>query len=174
MGSITRWCERHFHRPVVQLPYDWTRQDREDVVHDTVAAALEKLISEIEAGRGWDPSNGGSLGDYFLDLCTGCFPNCLRAWRRKHRQDVHDDPTDMELVASATQDPERTAIARIELTQLLRTSGMPVKQLQALIGLAFGLSYIDIAEQLRMSPQAIEGLIYRARRRLLGEGWGHS
>jgi DNA-directed RNA polymerase specialized sigma24 family protein len=165
-GTIVRWCAQHFQRPMGPLPRDWGNQDREDIVQDTITAALEKMFSDIDAGKGWDPARGHSLAAYFLDLCTGSFPNCMQAWRTRHRQAVHVDPTDIELAASATIDPERTVIARMELAMIMRAYGIPVKQLQALIGQSFGLTYADLAEQLRLSPQAVEGLIYRARRRI--------
>ena len=165
-GTIVRWCAQHFQRPMGPLPRDWDNQDREDIVQDTITAALEKMFSEIDAGKGWDPTRGNSLAAYFLDLCTGSFPNCIQAWRTRHRQAVHADPTDIELAAPATIEPERTAIARMELAMIMRAYGIPLKQLQALIGQSFGLTHADLAEQLRLSPQAVEGLIYRARRRI--------
>lgn len=173
-GTIVRWCAVHFQRPMGPLPYDWAAQDREDIVHDAITAALEKMISDVDAGKGWDPARGSSLASYFLDLCTGTFPNCVQAWRTRHRQAVHVDPTDFQLAAPATIDPERTVIARMELAMIMRTYGIPINQLQALIGQSFGLTYSDIAEQLRLSPQAVEGLIYRARRRLPRAEGGHS
>jgi DNA-directed RNA polymerase specialized sigma24 family protein len=172
-GSITRWCERRFHQPMAALPHDWARQDREDIVNDTITAALEQLIRDIDAGHAWDPARGTSVASYFLDLCTGCFPNCLQAWRTRHRQAIHDDP-DIHLPGPATADPERTAIAKIELATIMCAYGIPLKQLQALIGQSFGLSYADLAEQLRTSPQAVEGLIYRARQRIPKAEGGHS
>ena len=165
-GAIVRWCAVHFQRPMGPLPHDWAAQDREDIVHDAITAALEKMLGDIDAGKGWDPARGSSLAGYFLDLCTGTFPNCLQAWRTRHRQAVHVDPTDFQLAAPATIDPERTAIARMELAMIMRAYGIPINQLQALIGQSFGLTYSDIAEQLRLSPEAVEGLIYRARRRI--------
>jgi hypothetical protein len=90
-GTIVRWCAVHFQRPMGPLPHDWGSQDREDIVHDAITAALEKMISDIDAGKGWDPARGSSLAAYFLDLCTGTFPNCVQAWRTRHRQAVHVD-----------------------------------------------------------------------------------
>ena len=90
-GTIVRWCAVHFQRPMGPLPHDWGSQDREDIVHDAITAALEKMISDIDAGKGWDPTRGSSLAAYFLDLCTGTFPNCVQAWRTGHRQAVHVD-----------------------------------------------------------------------------------
>jgi DNA-directed RNA polymerase specialized sigma24 family protein len=165
-GTIVRWCAHHFQRPMGPLPRDWAAQDREDIVQDTIVAALQKLIADIDAGKGWDPARGHSLAAYFLDLCTASFPNCLQAWRTKHRQAVHLDAADIQLAAPTTVDPERTVIARDELAMIMRAYGIPVKQLQALIGQSFGLTHADLAAQLQLSPQAVEGLIYRARQRL--------
>jgi DNA-directed RNA polymerase specialized sigma24 family protein len=64
----------------VELPYDWSAEDREDLVTTAVAHGMEMFRQALLADR-WKPERGASLRTYFLGGCVLAFPNVLRHWR---------------------------------------------------------------------------------------------
>ncbi|WP_280493681.1 hypothetical protein [Nocardia asiatica] len=63
---------------------------REDIVADTIAAALYKLQKGIREGSGWNPSRGAKLRTYFVRGCLHEFKQVFEShlrWERGHRQE---------------------------------------------------------------------------------------
>lgn len=163
LGWISGACRDHFGHPIVAVPYDWAHEDREDLVQDTIVAALTQMIKDIEVNKGWDQSRGTTLGSYFFTLCIGTFPNCLNSWRIRHRQAIHQGIESLEMPVPVSEEPDRIAVARQSVEVISRASWLPIRQRQALMGRAYGLSYDEIADQLGTTARAIEGLIRRAK-----------
>jgi hypothetical protein len=84
----------------VDLPEDWSTEDREDLVAESVAQGIEMFRQALLADR-WKPERGASLRTYFLGGCVLAFPNVLRRWRGERRR--HQEAaaaTAQELAAS--------------------------------------------------------------------------
>jgi len=90
--------------------------------------------------------------------------HCLNLLRRRHPQDSLDQDNAPEVL-----DPGATPLQALEeqdlsrrLERLLDT--LPENQRRALVLKRFaGLSYQEIGEEMGLSPQAVDGLLKRAR-----------
>lgn len=95
-GDIfTKAKERGFGLP--PLPDSgWTREDREDLAHDTVVHALIKFREQVLVPGRWKPEKGAALKTFFIGQCLIRFPNFYRAWlqqQAEHRRILlTDDP----------------------------------------------------------------------------------
>jgi DNA-directed RNA polymerase specialized sigma24 family protein len=157
-------------RPV-ELPHDWTIQDREDLVSDAVAEGLEMFRQAVLTDR-WKPEKGASLRTYFLGSCVLAFPNVLRRWnsdrRRYSRAGVRwaREPTEHGFGV----EPVELLVAVHALKSLI---GDENQRDQAIRFLCFhGYTPMEIAEILGMKPGAVNTALYRMRRRGLSEDGG--
>ncbi|MEW1660980.1 sigma-70 family RNA polymerase sigma factor [Streptomyces sp. NPDC093707] len=136
----------------------------------TVAVALKKFRNNIGGRHGWDPSQGSTLSTFFIGQCLLCFPNEYRRWLRENRSLQFRDasPDEIENSLSAyNNDPEFIVMKRLAIHGILST--VDERTRLALIAYAIGYPQRDIATILKITPKAVETLIYRARSRIRHE-----
>lgn len=164
-GRVFDLCARQ-NRPVGPPPYDWSPDDRTELVLETVAKALQRFAIQPSSGRGWTPRGGASIRTYFMGTCIQTFPGVYRRWQREHRSwrraEVSDDVA--ESVTSPGNDPQDIVVTRMTLDAELK--GLDPLTAKVLTMSSLGYSHSDIARTLNTEPRAVEGVLYRHRHRL--------
>ena len=148
----------------VELPYDWTVEDREDLVQTAVDRGLEVFRRALMNER-WTPQRGASLKTYFLGGCILAFPNALREWSNQRRR-YHN-----AVAASAREPmhwpPDADPYDVIDAVDALRSLTRDEKErARAIRSLLFnGYTPTDIAAMLGMTPGAVNAALFRIRQR---------
>ena len=90
---------------------------------------------------------------------------CLTKQRNSHRRRLVEAPSDFELIEELVPAHESDSDELFGLTGALRA--LPEQQRRALLLREWqGLSYREIADEMRLSQAAVETLLFRARRSL--------
>lgn len=142
-------------------------RDRQELVNDSVSAALRAFTTKGIKDGGWSPSGGASLNTYFINACMISFTDVYRAWRKTQLNHLPEvalegfDQVEARAVA-ATHGPNDADL------ELLGTAmdRMEKDEIDIFTNIAQGYTYEEIAAKLGKSERAIEGRIYRARRKL--------
>ena len=149
-------------RPV-DLPHDWTTEDREDLVVEVIAHGVETFRQALLADR-WKPEKGASLRTYYLGGCVLAFPNVLRQWRNDRRRYyqaatawARESPTHQQVV-----EPTDLVDAVDALESLTRDKSERERAIRCLV--FDGYTPAEIAEILAMTPGAVNTALYRMRR----------
>jgi DNA-directed RNA polymerase specialized sigma24 family protein len=169
-GRVFEWCARRNGRIKLYVPGQWTHEDREELVQETVASAARRFHDAGRIGQGWSEELGVTLGAYFLGLCIEEFPNHFRRWLRASRRAAQPLQDVERLPQAMAPDPASIVAAQQELSDSLRP--LPASQRAALMLQALGFSEEEIAARLGVSSRAVEGLIYRGRRQLWRQRMG--
>ncbi|PJE98157.1 sigma-70 family RNA polymerase sigma factor [Streptomyces carminius] len=175
-------------RPVSpdMLPTTWTwaYEDRTQVVTDTV---IEGSILFREHGlvRGkWTPHGGASLTTYFVGANILAFSAVYTRWFKTHRLgqaelDRRGDDSDDLLHArrdipdQRATDPARTAALYDDIRRLRPL--LPDEQLrEALVWMALGYTQAEAADQVDLTPKALERRLARARTKVSASGFDQS
>ncbi len=142
--------------------------DREDLVQETVAAALNAFKHKGLRQGGWRPEGGASLRTYFTGTLCQQFANIWRKWLRTR---VIPVPLPLEAVppaaASPGPGPDDIVLQRDEIRRGL--VGIENERTRAAVVLAAeGYEQEEIAEILGqdVTARAGEGYLRRHRRRL--------
>lgn len=150
------------------------RETREELADMTVAEALPRFRDKALAGGGWRADGGASLTTYFLGSCLYVFANEFRKhrWQRERwrRQDCRD-PAAGERPSGPATDPGIMVPGNLWVCESLGRADSREAPIVALT--IAGWSQEEIAETLGMSPRAVEGVLYRWRKkekRWLGGG----
>jgi Sigma-70, region 4 len=167
-GVIFRWCTNRNPRIKLWAPQDWCDVDRNEVALEAVAAAAFRFHTAASAGNGWSPQGGATLSTYFLGLCIDEFPNRFRAWIRARQRAQRQTEVAAGLAAPVTSlpgpDPQTAVEASDELRH--RLGRLPPDQREAVLLQAVGYTVGEIADRTNSTVKAVEGRIYRGRRRL--------
>ncbi|WP_411143069.1 RNA polymerase sigma factor [Streptomyces sp. x-80] len=150
-----------------RLPFLALRNDPDtvsEIAGLTVAVAVKKFRNNIGSRHGWDPSQGSTLSTFFIGQCLLCFPNEYRRWLRENQSLQFRDVSLAEiehLLGTYSNDPEFIVMTRLAIHDILST--VDERTRLALIAYAIGYPQRDIATILKITPKAVEMLIYRAR-----------
>src|SRR5262249_26029194 len=143
---------------------DWTAEDLEDLVQETVAAAARKFQSNGREGRGWQPHGGASLTSYFI---TGCLFAFVSTYKR-HRRDRDRDRTVTQADTRSPARPDQESdiadriAGNIDAAESLARL-IPDPRLRLVMDLySQEYSTAEISEVLAddTTPKAVEGMIY--------------
>jgi RNA polymerase sigma factor (sigma-70 family) len=142
-------------------------RDRQELVNDSVEAALRAFTTKGLKGGGWSPSGGASLNTYFVNACMISFTDVYKAWRKTQLSHLPEvalegfDQVEARAVA-ATYGPNDADLELLDTAM----DRMEKDEIDIFTNIAQGYTYEEIAEKLGKSERAIEGQIYRARRKL--------
>jgi DNA-directed RNA polymerase specialized sigma24 family protein len=142
-------------------------QDAEDLTEDTVAMAIIAFRDRVLRGRRWDPARGASLATFFIGMCLLQFPNVYRAWRREYLRSAKRRPLDGLEDEENPVSTAAEAIGAAEADRLL--ARLPVADRVVAFLLAQRFTVPEIATLTGRSEKAVEGRIYRLRRRMRRE-----
>ncbi|WP_217239253.1 hypothetical protein [Streptomyces sp. AC555_RSS877] len=174
-GEIFEKCAAK-DRPVYPSLDD--RRTIQDSVEDRDALAGDTLMAAIKHVEGtwhtWSPERGAKLETYFIGGLALYFPTVFRRWQRNRWRLVFVPAADAVPLARraaglfADGDPGRQADLRGALEEVMRLAGPEVRAI--LSRTVAGETQDEIAEHLESSRKAIEGRLYRFRRRLQEQG----
>jgi DNA-directed RNA polymerase specialized sigma24 family protein len=171
-GVIFERLKEKGYGPLPPLPDSgWDADDRDGLVHLTIALALRKFREQVLIPRRWDHTKGATLKTFFIGQCLMRFPNFYRSWhlevtdRTQHRDLDEIDPDEM----IDRMDVEHRAVQNDELARGLHQ--LPDHRTrQVLVLLAQGHQQNEIAERLGTTRKAVEGILSRHRKRLQRNG----
>lgn len=169
-GRIFGECAK---RMIFLTSIEWSEDDRLSLVQDTLALGHRRFHEHALCGGGWTPDGGASLNTYFTGNLVFAFGDEYRTWyaaeidrRIKQRELV---PTLGAVMGDRTQRVGSLVVDRDTVRAGLAKLAETDPRLPAILALdAEGYTYKEIAEKLAdgTGPRAVEGLIYRHRRRL--------
>lgn len=144
---------------------------RQSLAGATVANALPWFRDHALVKGGWSAARGACLTTYFVGACDFYFPNQMRAWRREQQHTQHLLRADQDLVLLAGADdtvpgPEAAAIGNLWVNERIGDADDRIRMILFLK--INGYSYEEIAEACggTISVRAVEGLVYRWRKKL--------
>jgi RNA polymerase sigma factor (sigma-70 family) len=180
MAVLTAWIRRRtiFHycrlrgygglRPAPPGAFDDLGQV-EDLVQETVAKALVKFRDFVLVGGRWDYRRGASLRTYFIGQCLIQFANVYNYWLRHDTTHATIRPVSepREFLERADPGPEELVVQQEYAAQLLRSMKPRDREIFTMIG--GGMTQVEIAEALGVSPKTIERAVANQRDRLRKE-----
>lgn len=107
--------------------------EREMLVDDAVATAVNRFREQALLGGNWQPELGSSLRSYFIGGLVHEFPNAFRRWRKQwkdgqvsrpvdhHNLAILEQTIESNLLASPATDPAHHAVVADQLERVLRT-----------------------------------------------------
>ncbi|MFE9220790.1 RNA polymerase sigma factor [Streptomyces lavendulae] len=132
----------------------------------TVAVALRTFRDKLSQGKGWDPERGTRARTFFVGQCLLCFPDEYRRWNRDSQIGAVLPLPDLEDArACQINDPVFLTEIRSDAGELLKRADTRTRSV--LVAVAYGLSHPEIADQLGLTPKAVEMLLYRFRKAVL-------
>ncbi|MFD0538783.1 hypothetical protein ACFQY7_38700 [Actinomadura luteofluorescens] len=136
-GQIVKECNAR-GRPIRLAEYGpgrWSREDRLELVGETVTRALQYFMTKVLAAGRWDPNKGASLNTFFIGACLFQFPNVYDRWAREQhswdrigRSERSPEEAEVALTTSATwwEDPtSESALKRDHRRQILEKIANP-------------------------------------------------
>jgi RNA polymerase sigma factor (sigma-70 family) len=143
-----------------------TSQDtRDEIAVDSIAWTEKYFREEILIKGRWRPKPGAaSIRSYFIGACAFGFRRALRNWESAHKDEWlrADATTVIDRVADTLDPAERAAIMDF-LRRILKDAPPEARHICSLI--LQDLSHTEIADQLGISTRAVEGYLYRLRKR---------
>lgn len=143
-------------------------RDREELVIDSVNAALGPFVTKGIVGGGWSPLGGATLRQYFTNACIMSFADRYKVWKRDQRAHLPElafeqlDDVEAAVIAAAYSSRSDTELAL--LTDAL--DRMSKEEIDIFTRIVQGYTQEEIAGKLGKSERAIEGKIYRVRQKL--------
>jgi RNA polymerase sigma-70 factor (ECF subfamily) len=152
-GALAELIRRHQAR-LYQVAYRLLRDPLE------AEDALQEVFLKVhENAHRFEPK--ASVSAWLHRITANHCLNLLRAWHPQESLDQEDAVAPPDPGASPLEALEEQDLSR-RLEELL--AALPENQRRALILKRFGgLSYQEIAEEMNLSPQAVDGLLKRAR-----------
>ncbi|TYB47797.1 RNA polymerase sigma factor [Actinomadura chibensis] len=149
-------------------PTGWSQDDRLELTLETVARALRAFRTGLVEDR-WDVERGASLRTYFIGACIYQFSRTYRVWLRSLAPEC-EQPGDIdEWRLEGVPGPEDVVADRDAIRRGLQDIDS-VTVRAAVVLAAEGYSRAEIAELIGggLTARAVEGLLYRHRRRTQG------
>jgi DNA-directed RNA polymerase specialized sigma24 family protein len=169
-GEIFKQCRLRDLR-LGAPPRPFTPEDRLDLANSTIAAALPVFRRKSLIEGGWDPAKGAALTTYFVNGLPVHFSNVYRAWSRQVRKEMLWQNR-MEPESSLADIPDATGTTDPQALYVIRESvregldRLDTTTRSVLMMLNEGYQYTEIGEIHGISPRAVEGIIYRHRKRI--------
>jgi DNA-directed RNA polymerase specialized sigma24 family protein len=169
-GEIFERCRARGFR-LRPPPRALTPQDRADLITDTLMPALAAFRTDALFRGGWSASRGAALTTYFTGGIPGHFANVYRGWcrevRRQSREEARET-TDLDGMQPPCDSPEKVIIQKLLAAEGL--AGVDNTTACAIVLESYGYQHEEIGEVLGLTGRAVEGILYRHRRRLLRKG----
>jgi DNA-directed RNA polymerase specialized sigma24 family protein len=172
-GEIFTRCQPW--RPVVRRHdeyYSWLPEDWHQLAVETLEEGLKLFFDQAVRQERWDARRGASLQTYYVGACLLSFKKVYNRWWRERillegmfRFDRADDAHPLTEVAdSRVMDPCDYVVLHDEVTR--RLADMTDPQLRGVMGrVAIGYPQREAAEEVGLTPKAVERRLARFRRR---------
>jgi DNA-directed RNA polymerase specialized sigma24 family protein len=150
-------------RPLKRSDTRMSYEDIQDLTNETTARGLIRWTSALRNEK-WEAGRGASLKTYFVGACIQEFPNVYRIWARQNRYQGVLSYDEIPEVADYNT-PERQVVEEMVPQELIGDATPFDSEILRMIG--HGYSQREIAAALDVTERAVEGRIYRLRRRFL-------
>ena len=147
------------------------RDDRRELVNETIANALKVFTERGLIRGGWTMEGGASLKTYLVGACINAFPNVFRRWLGEHDQGsdfvygldaATDAPGSNPLYPAIDVDPA-DAVASLDAVQTeLARLDSDLKEIATRIAF-IGETHAEVSQALGLPERAAEGRFYRYR-----------
>lgn len=148
--------------------------ERMELAIDVIESAWRAFEKAAIRGKHWSPTGGASLRTWFIGTCALNFPRAYRTWSKKRSDRLVDIARQHEIdfdslggrLAEGLGDPSGLAILRRDLKKLVDQAQPDTKVILGL--LLQEKTQAQIAAELGLTVRAVEGRIYRWRKRARG------
>lgn len=165
-GAITERCLEKKVKGVPSLP-EVVRRDRhlcEDIVAETVGAALLKFRDEVLRKDIWDPAKGASLRTFFIRQCMWRYGDAFRKVTSVRAHEVRTDDT--ELLDTTPVTHVEDDVIRMATADLLLKGATNERAARAFAMHVSGYDNQAIATDLGASINSVKSLLKRERQHL--------
>jgi len=169
-GEIFAQCRRRNLRFNVP-PRPFTFEDRSELADHTLAAALPVFRRRALIEGGWNSARKAALTTYFVNGLPLQFCNVYRSWCRQVRKEIiweNQTESGSNLIGipevTGTSDPQLVYIIKESVQEGLK--GLDATTRSVLIMLDEGYQYAEIGEVHGITARAVEGIMYRHRKRV--------
>src|SRR6266516_875619 len=175
-GEIVKQCKAK-GRPLPALgglaAGQWTRGDRLEIAIETPARALRFFIDEVLRPGKWDHHRGTTLKTFFVGSCLLQFPNVFDLWVSEQKrwgqvnaaEPAADDAADVLRRDACWSDPTCETVMRDEITKAALDGIADPQTRRAAHLVMLGYTFAEAGRKLGLSAAAVEGRLYRLRRR---------
>lgn len=152
----------------------WTRDDRLEIALETTGRAMRFFIENVLKPGKWDHRRGATLKTFFVGACLLQFPNVFDLWANELRR--WDQVNTTELGADETtadgasrdacwSDPTGDTVIRRQRTQEALSEIKDPRTRRAVEMVMGGHTFKEAGKAVGLSAEAVEGRLYRLRRR---------
>ncbi|WP_156725792.1 sigma-70 RNA polymerase sigma factor region 4 domain-containing protein [Streptomyces apocyni] len=147
----------------------WTKDDRYEVVADSILDGLDTFRSNALVRGRWNPAKGAALTTFYVGACVIAFRKVYEAWSlectaaqtRRSYTGLDDDPV-VAIPDQRAADPCHTAVIHDEIDRILPLLTDP--QLRAAVAWrGAGCTQEAAAELTGLTVKALEGRLTRVR-----------
>ncbi len=161
-------------RPEDMWVLSHSADERMELAIDVISKAVGEFEKSAVRGERWSPTGGASLRTWFIGTCALNFPHAYRTWSKKRsdrlvgiarQHEINFDDLGGRMV-EGLGDPSGLAILRRDLKKLVDHAQPDTKVILGL--LMQEKTHAQIAAELGLTIRAVEGRIYRWRKRAKG------
>jgi hypothetical protein len=175
-GAIIRHCKAR-GRPLalgsLAAAGRWSRDDRLEIALETTARAWSFFVDEVLMQGKWDHRRGATLKTFFVGACLLQFPNTFDVWASEQKrwsqvtaaEPGAEDLADTVRPDACWSDPTCEAVIGHQMTQRALNDIKDPGTRHAALMVMRGHSLAEAGEAVGLSAGAVEGRLYRLRRR---------
>jgi len=151
----------------------WSRDDRLEMALETTARALDFFVETVLKPGRWDPARGATMKTFFVGACLLQFSNEFNRSAGEQQRWVAANGTEpcLEDLADVAEqdacwsDPTSETAVRHLMTQEILNGIRDPKTRHAARMVMLGRNFADAGRAVGLSAAAVEGRLYRLRRR---------
>jgi RNA polymerase sigma factor (sigma-70 family) len=135
---------------------------RDELTAEVLLYAVPLFFDQLQH---WRPERGASLTTYFVGACIRMFKSAYSSWAKSRERKWINSAR----LAEAPFDPSHAFTEQVAIEETIRQVFALAKpnQRPVLALLYAGYSQVEAAEELGLSPRAVEGRMYQLRRRVV-------
>lgn len=135
-----------------------------DLTDSTIARALARFRETALLGGGWRIDGGATLTTYFMGACLNAYADELNRHRTEYRRQGRPYLDDGTFLGSIADRPDWQVASQDQCEEILEDLSDRERKIVTMT--AEGYEQDEIAETLDMTARAVEGALYRMRKRL--------
>jgi hypothetical protein len=174
-GEIVRQCLAR-GRPLAdagRFVAQWSRDDRLEIAAETAGRGVRYFVDEVLKPGRWNHRRGATLRTYFVGACLLQFPNIYDLWVNEQKRwgvvelaDLGTEETaELGRGVGAWSDPTADEVIRRQQVNEILVGITDTRTRKAAQMVMLGYEYADAGAAAGLSADAVEGRLYRLRRR---------
>lgn len=167
------------HPDALAAAAGWSARDRREIVLDTAVSAMDFFLDYGLRRENWDFRHGATLKTYFIGACLCCFSTvCTNRWKKQTVEEAfirtasmiesNDGEHDLDPIAAIPD--SQTDVATLVATRdyAARTfKQIGDETVRTVLGMRMsGMTQVDAAAEVGMTPKAVERRLHTQRRKL--------